>query len=596
MSRLPVFLMTCGCLFLSVPRTHAEPPSAGAKYEPICRGKTAAEWVKALCDKDPDVRNDAAFRLHRADMDDPEDREVMIALVPVLGKLLQDEDDNVRSNAVGALGRAGWVSKAAVPLLIEAIKDKEVRVRVEAMTALGSVGPGAKDAVPVLMAALRDPGRASADDVRKAAMSALARIGPAARAAIPMMIEIAKEKGGEERWSMLLDVCAFGPDAKDVVPLLLEMLKDKDRRARSEALYLLTNLGPAAEPAIPAFIEALRGDDDDLCMMAMHGLRRLGPTAKAAIPALLEALDTKREIRQTLMGQDFVWSVPAEAAQVLADVGMKDKEVILRLARAVKRGAFRWQYWPSLLQEPKLGPVNEVTVATLSDVLKDTDPKARAWAAYTLGLVGPQASAAAPALVGRLKDDDEGARWAAATALGQIDSQTEQVVRGLAGALKDSAVGVRQAAAVVLGQCGSNAKPAAPALAEASKDQDAYVRIFAARALYAAGDTERAVPVLVAALRSENYSVRLSAVEGLDGLGSAAEAAAPALTRAVNDTFPLVRFQAAFALYKLRGAEAKAAVPVFVEIASNGATDSRRALDALKKIDPDAHAKVRRAR
>jgi HEAT repeat protein len=420
MSRLAVGLMAFGCLLLLVHRTYAELPSAETKYEPICRGMTAAEWVRALCDKDPNVRSDAAWRLERAEVDDPEDREVLIPLVPLLGGLLHDEDENVRDHAVETLGRAGQVSKAAVPLLIEAMKDKSVRVRLEAMSALGHVGPGAKDAVPLLRAALRDPGKSDGDRVQREAMRALANIGPAARGAIPAMIEIAKEKTGEARLDVLLALATFGPEAKDAAPLLLDMMKDKDADAQAWAWYILSDLGPAAEPAVPTFIKALRGDDDDLCVRAVHCLRQLGPTAKPAIPALLDALDAKREVRQHLMGQEVVWNVPAEAARVLAQIGMEDKDVIVRLAKAVKRGAFPWQDWPAFWGEPKLGPVNELTVNTLVDLLKDADPKVRGWAAYTLGLIGPQAGKAAPDLVARLKDEDKEVRRGVAKALGQI--------------------------------------------------------------------------------------------------------------------------------------------------------------------------------
>src|SRR5439155_22793743 len=100
----------------------------------------------------------------------------------------------------------------------------------------------------------------------------------------------------------------------------------------------------------------------------------------------------------------------------------------------------------------------------------------------------------------------------------------------------------------------------------ALKDNDAYVGVFAAKALYAAtGEAERVVPVLVAALGSENESVRLNAVEGLDKIGAAAEAAVPALTKALNDTCWLVSIRAALILYKLRGAEATAAAPALLE-------------------------------
>src|SRR5262249_38523038 len=156
-----------------------------------------------------------------------------------------------------------------------------------------------------------------------------------------------------------------------------------------------------------------------------------------------------RVIEWRIAGKDYMTNIPGEASEVLAQVGMEDKEVVLRLANVVRRGAFPWKYWP---RYAKLGPVNEVTVATLTDLLKEADPKVRGWAAHTLGLIGPQAGAAAPALVARLKDEDREVRRAAARALGQIGPRTSEVVPGLANVLKDGFVEARHAAAVALEQ------------------------------------------------------------------------------------------------------------------------------------------------
>jgi HEAT repeat protein len=369
--------------------------------------------------------------------------------------------------------------------------------------------------------------------------------------------------------------------------MLLDILKGKDREDRSTALLVLSFLGPAARPAVPEFIKALGDEDNDICLLALRGLDRLGPAAKPAIPALLDALDSNRPLKMRVGFQGSEISTTplwARAADVLAQIGLEDRDVVLRLAKAVKRGAFPWRHWP--WPRGELGPVSEVTIATLAGLLKDADPNVRAWSAHTLGLIGPPAAAAAPPLSAALKDEDKCVRCAAATALGQIDAPTSDVVGGLAGALKDSSVDVRWAAAIALEKFGSKAKSAGPALTEAMKDDDAYVRVFAAAALYAAtGEAERAVPVLAAALGNENDSVRLRAVERLDKVGTAAREAEPALTKAVEDTDWIVSIRAALILYKLRGAEAKAAVPALLERANSGGSYSREAMDALKKED-----------
>lgn len=163
--------------------------------------------------------------------------------------------------------------------------------------------------------------------------------------------------------------------------------------------------------------------------------------------------------------------------------------------------------------------------------------------------------------------------------------------------LKDTFVEARFAAARALEAFGPKAKPAAPALAEALKDKDVSLRVSAARALYAAtGEADRVVPVLVAALGGADEWLQLRAIDALDKMGTAAEEALPALTKALDDPFCLASPRAALLLYKLRGAEAKAAVPALLETIDSGGEYYREAMAALKKIDLAAYAKARRAR
>ena len=53
-------------------------------------------------------------------------------------------------NAALALGKIGPDAKAAVPLLTKLLKDEERQVQVAAIHALGGIGPDSKPAVPAL--------------------------------------------------------------------------------------------------------------------------------------------------------------------------------------------------------------------------------------------------------------------------------------------------------------------------------------------------------------------------------------------------------------------------------------------------------------
>ena len=62
------------------------------------------------------------------------------AAVPSLIRLLNDQEDSVRSNAAWGIGRIGKDAKEAVPFLLDALNDRCCDVRRFAATALGEIG------------------------------------------------------------------------------------------------------------------------------------------------------------------------------------------------------------------------------------------------------------------------------------------------------------------------------------------------------------------------------------------------------------------------------------------------------------------------
>jgi hypothetical protein len=69
---------------------------------------------------------------------------------------LKDKDPNVRWPAANLLGRCGD-SQKALPALRQALQDDDFQVRIQALRALGWLGPDALAAVPDLTELLRDP-------------------------------------------------------------------------------------------------------------------------------------------------------------------------------------------------------------------------------------------------------------------------------------------------------------------------------------------------------------------------------------------------------------------------------------------------------
>src|SRR5262249_1816438 len=112
---------------------------------------------------------------------------------------------------------------------------------------------------------------------------------------------------------------------------------------------------------------------------------------------------------------------------------------------------------------------------------KDTDPKVRVQAVLNLGRDGKEPRAGDAAQTA-LKDPDERVREAAAGALGVMGPDAKAAVPALLDTLKDKSGAVRLRVLDALGQFGPDAKVAVPELTAALSDKDAVARSYAVHA------------------------------------------------------------------------------------------------------------------
>jgi HEAT repeat protein len=267
----------------------------------------------------------------------------------------------------------------------------------------------------------------------------------------------------------------FG-DRPTTVPVLVAALDDRDPEVRSAAAWALGTLGPpgrsgalgaAAEPAVPGLAGALRDEQEAVRTAAAGALGALGPLARSVAPVLFAALDDPRA------------NVRAAAAQALARLELT-AESVSSLAKALgnRDGYVRaFAAW-SL---GNLGPDAREAVPALVEALGPDDTANVVAAA--LARIGPAAAQAVPALVADLRGPDAGRRWRAARTLGRIGPLAESAVAELMAALRDPNEAVRAHAARALGRIGPGAKPAAADLQLATGDSDPAVRAEARQAL-----------------------------------------------------------------------------------------------------------------
>ena len=233
------------------------------------------------------------------------DPEVVTALI----EALKIPDNDVRVNAVWALGKIGPQARAAIPELMEALVDNDWKVRFPAAWALGRIGPDAVETIPSLIHALGD----RKVDVRREAVQALGWIGPQVNEVVPALIGSLKDPDADIRYKAALMLGGFGSTAKEAVPALIDALDDPDELVRRFVPQALGEIGSDAKDAIPALILGFR--DEEVSTYASSALGKIG---KVAVPALIEALkDEDQNVRHKsasalgYIGPDAKAAVPA---------------------------------------------------------------------------------------------------------------------------------------------------------------------------------------------------------------------------------------------------------------------------------------------
>jgi HEAT repeat protein len=437
---------------------------------------------------------------------------------------LVDQEVEIRRLAARGLSELGPDAREAVPSIIKALNDKDEQVRAGAAAALGNGGPVAIE-IPALIEALKDP----APSVQYNAVKAAGRIGPSAKALVPALVarmdNTANELAARRRpdttlYLFIIEEAAaaignVGPSAKDAVPSLLEFVGPGEFGNRSVA-RALGQIGPAAGAAIPKLKEVLSRD---------YGAK--GPNG--------QNVEIEHTAHARIQAALALWRIDRQATAIpILSAMVEDKEERFR------------------------GNLFHV----------------RAFAAWAIGEIGPEAAATVPVLTKLLEDDNDSVQTAAAFALGRMGPKAASAVPALAATLTSGKWSGETVEA--LGRIGPAARSAMPALIALSKK--GYPGLTIGEAMWLVGGrADLAVPALVGALQADRAGAGSSTV-----IGGYREIVAGAR----------MRKRAADALARM-GPAAKPAVPALtVALADQFLTVRQAAAEALKKIDPEAATKA----
>lgn len=241
----------------------------------------------------------------------------------------------------------------------------------------------------------------------------------------------------------------------------------------------------------------------------------------------------------------------------------------------------------------KLGEFGKGSMPQLILALKqDSDPAVKEAAAFAIGEICKVSVEARsvnldlmmPVLKDALtKDPDDMVRRSAAYALGCLGKDAANALAELNNALNDKNPAVRQNAAWALGKVG---KASVLALRKALTDGDSYVVREAANSLAEVGPAAReALSELLAQINHKDLEVRKSVVLALVQAVNSKDGASVAqhFKKIVENQRenPEVRVNAALALGNIGGPEASSAIPILVDVLSNGTLDRKQQAAAV---------------
>ncbi len=496
-----------------------------------------------------------------------------LAAIPALANALKDQDVQVRMSAVESIGRLQPDRQTGIPLLQGALTDPDARVRENALIWLVfGFRPLTKQEVLHIAECLKDP----AVEVRRRAVEMLGKCGEAGIAAIPALADALDDEDERVRVCVIETIGRTQPDRKLAFPVLERAVVHGEGRVRWEAIYCYSRFPQLEEPMVLRLAEYLKDRDPMVRAAAATTIVEAGLNRTAAIPALIELVELDEE-------------PSSYAALVLGRMGTEAKEAVKALHGALKSpnkrlrvsaaealgcmGAAAKDTVPDLIATLEieedfnhrllfaLGDLGEFAgeaVPKLRAALNNDDPKVVAAACYALFRIEGDAQPLIPLLLEGLGANDPGKRRRPAYVLGVMGPKAKPALPALSEALLKvlESRGFRSwhEFAWAMGRMGPEGADALPALRKGLEKYPQNVAMHAAVAAIEGRMGEHLAPIL-AALKAESWSQRLIAAAALGELGPMAEAAIPEVEKLLDDPVGNVRLMAAEALVKLRGEE-----------------------------------------
>ncbi len=346
--------------------------------------------------------------------------------LPILLKLLRDEDSDVRRKATEAIGRIGEAGKVYNPELAKLLSDEDSYVRMSAAEAIGNMGKAGNAYLPELAKLLSDED----SDVRSNAAEAIGNMREAGKAYLPELVKLLSDEDSDVRSSAAEAIGNMREAGKVYTPELVKLLKDEDPFVSSSAAAAIGRIGEAGKVYLPELAKLLKDEGSYVRMSAAEAIGNMGKAGNAYLP----------ELAKLLSNEDF-------------DVRMSAAAAIGRIGEAGN------EYLPELVK-----------------LLKDEGTYVRVNAVWVIGDMGAGGKKYLPELAKLLSDENSAVRMSAAATIGNMGEAGNEYIPELAKLLSDEDPDVRGTAAAAIGQMGEAAKEYLPDIIKLLSEQDGNIR------------------------------------------------------------------------------------------------------------------------
>ena len=509
-----------------------------------------------------------------------------IAAVPRLIADLKAPDEKVRAKAVATLGWIGKDAKAAAPALIEhAVNNRGhastlqalVKIDDEAtLTALRRLLPGgfgrcrcgntfnevvAQAGVPIvphLLTLLAEPGVAINTE------RVLTQIGAPATT---HLITKSDHPNAKYRLALYRILTAFGTNAQAAAPALEKRLAIENDAAKLRAAQALYKVSGFHQAALDILHEGARSTDKNLRQEALVCMVQVGCKSTVLIPTMVNMVLAPDD--QHILASQILANIGRDGTPALLEALMtNDADQRTRLLYALRH----------------LGPNASAAIPAVIKLVEGNDRALAMYAAAVLPDLGPDAKQGIPTLLATLKSDDRAFRQAGAEALVRIDrDQAAHVIAPVVEVLQKGQPQEQQRALWFLRHLNAQAKPAVPALIALLKTEPLAQRVSIAEALNVIDPTQidAALPTLVEAVQSKSDKNNLPrvALRLLTKSGPRGKIAVPALQAALKDALKSQDsvFDAYAVLECLKKVEPSASVmPIMLESLNSANVNERR--------------------